>query len=672
MKAATLRTASSAPPPILVPTTVEPPAVSTAPTVSETPTITLAEQRSPDGANGVFQLLVAVTGLEGVRNPTTFEAAATLFQRITTRAQLKAAIAGTGLTSVRSFVSQPLPPRDSWVLNANYSAGRLLLGLDLRAGIGAEGTYPIRVELRTTGGNEVLHAFTTFATTSQQLVTKPLDVAVVLPFEQAPSTPQGRTLPTLASPLATIADRLLAHPDRPVTLWPTPQAFDNLVQTDQSLVTLVRDVLTGREVLSAPYVSIDPALIENTSLRSELRRTAAEGQAAIVRNLGAVPSTGTYVVRAGDPVPSRLVLEALGVNRLIVPEDSLTRRAVSPVHTVTTYDPGAAESVETPALPLLVLDPALTDHLQPQATPGLGVLQVEHLLADLALIHQSAPTRSGAVALVVPASFITSDTLDALLVGLAADNRLRLVTVTEAFAHEPAIDRNGNLIVRRAQRDSTSGSATAATNEPAINLSTLNLVRLRSDGLMSMMTTPSESVDALGRKLFLVLARNLSVADRNAALYEVQQQVDRELGRMYLGPEDSFFLTARRGRIPISFVSEFEESVQIQVSVQSDRVEIADPLVFQLELGQGTTTQFFGVETREPGRFPIRVTVTAPDGLVLYEKSYLLRSSTASWVGTALTIGALMVLVLWWCLSIVRSRREKTHRRHPATRADVA
>ena len=60
----------------------------------EPPRVSLIGQSSPSGADGVFQLLVAISGLDAVRDPTTIEAATTLYQRVTTRTQLERAIGG--------------------------------------------------------------------------------------------------------------------------------------------------------------------------------------------------------------------------------------------------------------------------------------------------------------------------------------------------------------------------------------------------------------------------------------------------------------------------------------------------------------------------------------------------------------------------------------------------
>ncbi len=52
---------------------------------------------------------------------------------------------------------------------------------------------------------------------------------------------------------------------------------------------------------------------------------------------------------------------------------------------------------------------------------------------------------------------------------------------------------------------------------------------------------------------------------------------------------------------------------------------------------------------RASGAFPLRITVTSPDGVLTVARARVtVRSTAVSGVGVVLSVGALLVLVVWW------------------------
>ena len=64
---------------------------------------------------------------------------------------------------------------------------------------------------------------------------------------------------------------------------------------------------------------------------------------------------------------------------------------------------------------------------------------------------------------------------------------------------------------------------------------------------------------------------------------------------------------------------------------------------------------------RASGAFPLRITVTSPDGVLTVGRAQVtVRSTAVSGVGVVLSVGALLVLVVWWARhwrSVRRNRR---------------
>jgi hypothetical protein len=64
--------------------------------------------------------------------------------------------------------------------------------------------------------------------------------------------------------------------------------------------------------------------------------------------------------------------------------------------------------------------------------------------------------------------------------------------------------------------------------------------------------------------------------------------------------------------------------------------------------------------TRASGAFPLRITATSPDGVLTVSRARVtVRSTAVSGVGLVLSIGALLVLVVWWASHWRTARRNR-------------
>lgn len=119
-------------------------------------------------------------------------------------------------------------------------------------------------------------------------------------------------------------------------------------------------------------------------------------------------------------------------------------------------------------------------------------------------------------------------------------------------------------------------------------------------------------------------------------------------------------LTARRASIPISLLNANPRPLQVLVRLESDQLRFPGGSERLLTLPPQNTTERFAVETRAPGAFPLRITVTSPDGQLLVNRSKLtIRSTVVSGVGALLTTGAGVFLLIWWGNDLRRQRRRR-------------
>ncbi|HUR48282.1 MAG TPA: DUF6049 family protein [Acidimicrobiales bacterium] len=545
-----------------------------------------------------------------------------------------------GALSVKLPVQDPAQPRD---------AGRLLLSRD--------GVYPVRVELRELGGGEVLAGFTThliYAT--ENPARKPLGIALVLPFHAPPTTAGDgtRTLPDL-DPLRAVADALAAHRGVPLTVDPTPETVEALAQAAQGegdeILGDLRAAMSGREVVSNTYVVTDPRSLLDAGLRDELTAQRARARQVLEEVLGVRADPRSWVLPAGVDGELLDLARAGQVDRVVVEESALepANRAV------TLAQPFSLEARRSaPAIAALASDPGLADHFRDHPDRGEAgpVLAAHQLLADLAVIQFDSPGTERAAVARAPAGWRpTAAFLEALLSGIAQSPLVEPVTLDEAFDVPPAESASGARLVRRA--------AQAEDPEPLSGRG-VRSARGQLEAFGSLVDPANPVEVALDRALLSSQAAGMSQARRRALIDSVASGIEAQFSRISLPGNRSVTLTARAGEIPITIQSQLDYPVRAVLRVDSDKLAFPDGDRREVELANTNTTERFSVRARTSGAFPVRVVLESPEGdLVLGRSLFTVRSTAASGVGVALSMGAVGFLALWWGGHVVQARRKK-------------
>jgi hypothetical protein len=338
-------------------------------------------------------------------------------------------------------------------------------------------------------------------------------------------------------------------------------------------------------------------------------------------------------------------------------------------------------------------------------------------------IANTARSGQRGIAVTVP-STTSQATLSEVLSGIENNTIINPITLTELFDLPLASSRSGSALVRtpRLNAGQFAPSSTEAKNERTIT----KIVGLL-DGYRTSFQTPPPDADDLEKRLISALAlsqpthanapKNPANAANNGknndtsntdtlnddtlnddtrqpgeltndskksndeltqqALSTIEAETYARIGTIHLTPTDGVTLTGRQQNVPIPIINDSGRPATVVLEVASDNVSIegsiADPdrpgqllvrrtIVIPARVHQ----EEFQVTTRGPGSFSMVLRLTTPSGLALSNVRYTLRSTAVSGLGKILTIGALMVLAVWWIRSTLRTRRLRSRGRHPA------
>ena len=620
--------------------------------------VRLASQTSWVGPGQELVLRVAVTT---PRPPADVEVAVAVHRRVTSRTEFARTIEGRprgapvsvtsralseltvdvgGAVVVRLPVQDPALPPD---------------GTQLR--LRDEGVYPVRVELREAGGGTTLAELLThlvYVTPPEEGGFK-LGAALVLPVHAPPALqPDGsrRLSAGAAGSLAELARALEAHPAVPLTIAPTPETLEALASSqragDGETLAALRRGAAGRQTTPAPYVSISLPAMLAAGLAGEAAAQMDRGSETIERTLGARPDTRTWVAgdRLDEPTVARLRQQQ--VDRMVIPEDRMP-----PVDRPVTLAQPFELEVGTVRRPhVLAEDRGLAAHFAPTDDP---VLAAHRLLADLAVVYLDRPGHVRAVVAAAPPSWRpTTAFLDTLLEGLASSPILYGSTLDGVFSTvPPATTPEGPPLVRRL------GPVPAGPGG-TLPATTLAAARRRLEAFASMLEPANPLDDSIEELLLVAQEANLRPRQRGAYLDAVEKRIDAQTSLIQVPENPSIRLTARNGEIPVTILSQAGYPVHVRVEVDSVQLAFPEGSARPVDLNRRNTTERFPVKARTSGAFPLRVRLVSPDGhLVVGRSQFTVRSTAASGVGMALSLGAGGFLVVWWARHHTQTRRNR-------------
>lgn len=546
--------------------------------------------------------------------------------------------------------------------------------LSFSPSVSGEGVYPIRIELRSAAGGPPLDSLVTFLlNTVAPTIGRRLAVATVVPVHAPPAVQSDGQVAIddeRAEELAELARSIERHPDVGLTLAATPDSVAALQasareQDSATLGSFVR-ALRSRQLLSGSYVPTNLTAMLEAGLQGEVAAQLSAGTDALRRIFAVNPTLTTRLVDERLSDSALDYLQSQGVERLVVPE-GLLEPAVRNTTLAESFDLGPR--AEPPAgtglrLRTVMADAGFLAHFGGRS-PVLGA---HTLLADLTVVYLDNPGAPRGVVVSPGRSWNPSGEFsDILLSGLASSPILEGVTLNGLFDNTPVATPEAVPGARPVRAPRTERSLVRRIASPAPGTTSISLpgaevrsTRRRLEAFASALEPTNPVLTRIELTLLTTASADLRSRARARYLQGVREQIDAELAGLSMPQNRSITLTAREGEIPITVTSTLGYPVRGVLRVESDTLDFPQGASQELALVRRNTTLPITVRAQASGSFPLRVRLQSPAGnMVLASSRFTVRSTAVSGVGTALSVGAALFLLVWWGnhLRIRRSRR---------------
>ncbi|CAA9233487.1 MAG: hypothetical protein AVDCRST_MAG20-1346 [uncultured Acidimicrobiales bacterium] len=627
--------------------------------------VTLVDQTDWVGLGEPFDLRLGV----GADVPADGAVVLDLHTAVTSRSQFAATLEGRFLGARRAEVIVPLSElavQPDGTRQVRLTSGPTAVpGERTVQGMSRPGVYPLVVGVRPADPEvEPPAPFTTYLVRTPPEGTTPLRVAVVQPVHAPPARqPDGSTRfeADVLGQLEALAEVLASSSGTPLTLTPRPETLEALTMLAategaadagraEAVLADLRAALPDRQVVSEPWVDVDPDALEAAGLGEDLPAQRLRGDAAVDAVLGTRTDARTWVADGGLGPDALERLATVGVDQVLLPDSALSpvdlRLSLTRPFAIGGLAVGSTLRGAAP-------EPALSARYAAEDP----VLAAQHVLADLAVLHgdEPGPLRPRGVVL-APGPGVDADPgfLQAVLSGLASSPILRPVTLDGYFSGvDPQVEEGGPLVRTVAP---AGGSLGVVGSE-------IESARARLTGFASMLADPTDLRD-LSDLTLLAEAAELQLAQRRAYLAAVGAGVDARLGRVDV-VDAAIRLADSEGTIPLTLVRDGDAPLSVRVTLASEQLAFGPDRresrwSYDLELTSENTPLVVPVRVRSPGTFPLLVTITSPDGrLQIARTQVTIRSTAFSGVGVALSAGAGFFLLLWWVRHWRTVRRAK-------------
>lgn len=545
------------------------------------------------------------------------------------------------------------------------------------------GVYPVRIQLLS-GANQIGALTTHLVYTEAGPTTERLRVAVVLPLQTTqgpaarPTTAELAARPdsALTSPstaaiagVTGVVSALAADPAVPVTLAASGQTIGVLADTAH-LATLdqLGALAASHQFLSAPFTPVDATNLVASGLGPELSTQVARGSDALSSGVphgsgvslptpaGAGAGLGAWVTNDVLDDPTLASLAADGYSQVVLPADSV---ASSPTNgsTAETFALGSGKGSITSVVSDSDLAARFTDD------SGDPVLAATQLASELAQLYYERPNDVTArgVAVVAPNGWTDDPAFVATLLSALQNNPMvEPVSLSSLFALFPSTApcRGGCRL-------------TASGTSGGLPVTAIRTERQRIAAFATAAVGAKPLIEELGDLVLAGEAEQLHPSQQSAVLANTAAALDAQLGQLVVAGDRTVTLTSQQGTLEVTIVSNASYPVTATLTLNSDKLlfpngttQWSQPSTLLLP-SPHTNIVPVKVTTRASGTFKVDITLHSPSGaLLLSSGSVDVRSTATSFVGIALTVGAVVVLGGWW---IRTSRKRRRGRRQDDT-----
>jgi hypothetical protein len=210
-------------------------------------------------------------------------------------------------------------------------------------------------------------------------------------------------------------------------------------------------------------------------------------------------------------------------------------------------------------------------------------------------------------------------------------------------------------------------------DESSLPVAAIRTQRVRVDGFESAAPEAHALVQELGDLVLGGESRALRPTQQAAVVTNAGAAIDAQLGQLTVESNQTVTMTASSGRVPVTVVSTAAYPIDASLGLSSDKLlfpngetEWSKQITL---LAHHSNITYVQVRARTSGVFRVDVVLYSPDGTLRLAAGELsIRSTSSSVVGVILTVGAVVVLAVWWFRT---SRRRRARRDADDTDADA-
>lgn len=528
------------------------------------------------------------------------------------------------------------------------------------------GVIPLTVELRRAG--EIDGSFITFVdrletgTDASTRVAERMQVAVALVVDGGPTLqPDGTTDITEAdrTQLRNALDLLGQIGESPITMGIRPELVEGLSRSplpnDGGLLDELRTALIGVDLLSLPYVAVDPSAAAASGLQQQF--------------------TGQLTL--GENVLSQLIPEAVALRLLWLFDEPVTAEGAEMLRTAGvrlgallppqgfSYAPSDRQfeidyGNGSGTLPATPVDESIAEAL---ADPGADpTLTAYHLAAQVLLTRQMALDADQARAPMVDHNMILStptgrignvETTAKLIQLLGSTPQLSLVPASQITSRSIP-DAEGQPY-REPPPAADIPSLTMLGNE-------LTTARTNVDAIASMLPEDDERPAAWRRGLDVAVSGALGGGRRSAYFDGVLSEIDAIRAAIVPPRSSRFTLGGRHSTIRLRLTNTGPVDLNVRVIISSEKLDIdAEDEDRIVPIAAGETLEVeVPVEARTNGAFPVDINIVTPDNenvAVTDPIRVTARVNALTGLGQLATGAFVLVLLSWWVQHLRKRRR---------------
>ncbi len=499
------------------------------------------------------------------------------------------------------------------------------------------GVYPL-LAVFVQGSQVIGTALTNIALEPSSPVSSPLNFAFVV---KAPFS--GNSSNDLNS-LSLLVSAVSANPSADITLDIPGIVLEEAAASHLSSVKSTLAQLSswsqkpGHQIINSGFVPIDLPQLQASGLNGTISRELTAGQYQSGQFLHQhLTKLGPMAVQGGLTFQNANMLASLGVSDIV-----LSDKYFVPFSEKFSLSTPFVIATNTPRnLTVLANDSELKADISSSSQPYRDANQ---LSTDLAQIYfdqpnDVSPRVVGTVMQVTSSQ--DAGVLAQVLADISSSPFIKTVNLNSAFALTSA-------------NQLSYGKLAAPGPYLAFDPTRFNDLTNSITALSSSLGQNSELTDA-NYNLLASVSSSLSPKNSSKFLKLGQAAIDNVSSKVSLASNKAFTVTARRVHLPIAITSQFKVPFKGILVITSDRLSFPNGNTIPVTLDGPNTTISIPIYAETLGLYLISAKLFTTNGqLAVAHTSIEIRSTAFSAVSIVLTLGAFLVLALWWIQSFRR------------------